>query len=179
MVMEYILSQVFGFVALILVCIGYFVRSKASFLVFQIVADIFYATSYMLLGVFSAGAITIISTIRCVFLYFYEIKGLNYKNAFYTMFLFIGGYIACGIVFWKSWLDLIPIITGTLFTIAYYVRNLQLVRFLCLAPNVMLMIFGILTTNYSTAILDFLEFSVLVCAIIKFYLEEKKEVKNP
>ena len=176
--MEYILSQVFGSVALVLVCIGYFFRKKSHFLFIQIVADIFYAASYMLLGVFSAGVITIISTLRCVLLYFYETKNWNYKIAFYTMFVVFAGYIACGIVFWQSWLDIIPVVTGTLFTIAYYIKDMNIVRYLCLPPNAMLMVFGLLNKNYVTAILDFIEFSVLVCAIIKFYLENKKEAKK-
>ena len=145
--MEYILSQVFGFVALILICISYFVRKKTHFLAMQIVADIFYAASYMMLGVLSAGTITIISTFRCVFLYLCEAKNWNYKIAFYTMLFSICGYIACGVIFWTSWIDLIPIITGTLFTIAYYVKDLTVVRYLCLPPNVMLIFFGLLNKN--------------------------------
>lgn len=176
--MEYILSQVCGSIALILVCIGYFLKKKVHFLAIQIVADVFYAASFMLLGVLSAGTITIISTFRCVFLFICETKNWNYKFAFYTMIVSIAGYIACGIVFWVTWLDLIPIITGTLFTIAYYIKDMKIVRYLCLPPNVLLVFFGILNKNYMTALLDFIEFSVLVVAILKFYFANKKEVKN-
>ncbi len=94
------------------------------------------------------------------------------------MIVSIAGYVACGIIFWVNWLDIIPIITGSLFTIAYYIKDMKTVRYLCLPPNLLLVIFGILNKNYMTATLDFIEFSVLIVAILKFYIENKKEVKK-
>ena len=70
--MKFIVSQILGGIALILICISYFVKKKSHFLTLQIVADAFYASSYLLLDVFSAGVITLISIVRCVVIYFGE-----------------------------------------------------------------------------------------------------------
>ncbi len=171
--MNYILSQIFGSIALILTCISYFVKKKSTFLIFQIFVDIFYATSYILINVLGGGIITIFSIFRCILFYFLGDK--HYKWSIYSLPLFFSIYITCGIVFWTGWLDIIPIFTSIMFTIAYVVKSLSLTRYIVLIPNFALCLFGILNANYSTALLDFIEFTVVIVAIITCHFRDKKE----
>lgn len=172
----YILSQAFGIIALIIVCIGYFVKKKSTFLMFQIFADIFYSASFLFINVLGAGVITIISTIRCVVFYFIDKK--NPKLSLYFVPMFFALYIATAIIFWTSWIDIVPIVTAMLFTIAYVVKSLNLTRYLVLLPNFALMVFGIINANYATAILDFIEFSVVIISIITCHIRDKKSKNN-
>ncbi len=45
--MNFVLSQIMGGIALILVAIGYFFKNKVKFLFIQIIANIFYALSHL------------------------------------------------------------------------------------------------------------------------------------
>ena len=176
--MNFIVSQILGIIALILMCIGYFVKNKSQFLIIQIIANVFYATSYLFLGVFSAGIITLISIIRCVLIYFNDKKDLKIDK--FIIPFFIVAYIVVGVIFWKSPFDIIPIITASLFTISFCIKNLKVMRYILLFPNCILVVFGICTMAYSVALLDFVETIVLVVAIIKFHYqkEETKEGKS-
>jgi len=116
-----------------------------------------------------------ISLCRCIYIYFAE------KNTFkYTMHLlpiFIVLYIITTIVFWNNFFDFMPLISSILFTIGYVIKDLQLMRYILIIPNAILVIYNILTTTYTSAVLDFLEVVVIVVAIIKFVLDNHKHTK--
>lgn len=171
----FILSQISGIIALILVCISYFCRNKGHFLIIQTIANLFYGTSFLLLEHYVAGIITMISIFRCI--YIYIAQKYNFKYTEHCLLVFILGYIATGITFFDSYLDIIPIMTAIMFTIAFVIKNMQVVRYICIVPNALLMIYSIICTTYSNAVLDFLEVVVLVVSIIKFSLE-KKSIPN-
>lgn len=171
--MEYILSQISGAIALVLVCISYFCKKKSGFLILQIFADLFYAGSYLLINIYVAGIITIISAIRCIVFYICEKK--NFKYTIWTLPVFILGYSACCIIFWQGLGDLVPLITCTLFTIGYVLKNVQAIRFMSLAPNLMLVIYNIFCTTYTNALLDSIELIVVVVAIIIHIKHTHKE----
>lgn len=170
--MEFIFAQILGAIALVVICVGYFVKQKPLFLILQIVGNIFYGGAFLILNSVSAGIITLISTIRCIYIFVAE--KYNFKYTLYFLFIFIAAYICVGILFWQHWFDFIPIITATLFTIGYYVKNLNLMRYILLVPNAMLVFYCIMCKTYTSALLDFIEFSVIIVAIIKFKKEKNK-----
>ena len=101
--------------------------------------------------------------------YFFDKKNISYSKTIYSVPIFAIIYIILGVVFWKNWLDIIPMITATLFTIAYYIKDLKIVRYLSLPPNLMLVVYGIFNLAFTNATLDLIEVFVLIVAIIKFH----------
>ena len=174
--MEFIIAQILGGIALVLICIGYFVKQKPLFLLLQIIGNIFYGGAFLILNSLSAGIITLISTIRCIYIFVAE--KYNLKHTFGFLFIFFAAYITVGILFWKNWFDFIPIITAILFTIGYYIKDMDLMRYILLIPNALLVFYCIMSKTYTSAILDFIEFSVIIVAIIKFKTEKTKQIKT-
>ena len=169
--MEFIISQVLGFIALILICIGYFFESKRKFLVIQIVANIFYASAFLVQGALVGGFITFVSTARCLYLLICEIT--NFKKTIYFLPIFIVFYVVLTVVYYASLSDLIPAVTATMFTVAFYIKDLQTTRYVCILPNLLLIFYNILCLTFTSALLDSIEVVVLIVAIIKFYKESK------
>lgn len=170
--MSFILTQVTGAIALILVCISYFLHSKNNFLIFQVFANIFYALSFVFTGSLVAGIGTFISIFRVLLFYILERKNQNIP--FFLIIIFSAVYIINGIIFFKSYLDIIPICTSILFTVAMWMKNIQFVRYFMILPNVLIAIYALLCQAYVTACLDFIEAIVVIIAIIKYHLEQKK-----
>lgn len=173
---NFLISQILGFIALIICAIGYFVKSKPKFLIMQTIANVFYAMSFLWLGVLSAGIITIISTFRCVFIFYSE--KFNFKHTIYYLTIFIVLYIITTIFTWESALDIIPVISGTIFTYAYYIKNLKLMRYLLLIPNTILSIFSFCSQTFTNAMLDGLEVIVIIVSIINNEIQDKKNKKQ-
>ena len=174
--MNYILSQISGYIALIFISISYFCRKKSKFMLFQIIADIFYAGSYLFVNLYVAGLITIVSTIRCIVFYFCEKK--EYKHTLSILPIFIVGYIIVAIIFWTELSDIVPLITATFYTFAYVLKNVQIIRYITLIPNTMLIIYNIIFRTYSNAVLDILETFVVIASIITFHKIRKNELKQ-
>lgn len=164
--MNFILAQILGICALITVCIGYFLKDKSKFLISQVIGNFFYSSAFLVVEAYVGGVIVLISLIRCIYLYYAEKYNFKYTKHFLSIFIVL--FIILGIVFWDNPYDFIPMITGTIFTIGYSLKNLQLTRHILILPNVMLVIYNILCKTYTNAILDTIEVIVIITAIIKF-----------
>ena len=164
--MNFILAQILGICALISVCIGYFLKDKSKFLISQVIGNFFYSSAFLVVEAYVGGVLVLISLIRCIYLYYAEKYNFKYTKHFLSIFIVL--FITLGIVFWNSPYDFIPMITGTIFTLGYSLKNLQLMRHILILPNVMLVIYNILCRTYTNAILDTIEVIVIITAIIKF-----------
>jgi len=174
--MEFVLAQVLGVIALIILSIGYFVKDRFKFLLIQVIANFFYASAFVVIGTYVAGVITFISLARCLYLFLAE--KYSFKYTYYFLPVFIVGYILSTIFLWNSWLDIIPLITSITFTFAFTIKNLQLCRYILIIPNTLLIVYNILATTYASALLDLIEVIVIVVAIIKYYVDKKKETNQ-
>lgn len=170
--MEFILAQVFGGIALAIVCVGYFLKSKGSFMITQVIANVFYSLAFFVVGEFVGGSIVCVSIVRCVYIYISEKE--NFKYMLHFLPIFVVAYVALAIVFWQNAFDLMPLIASTIFTIGYILKDLQTMRIVLIFPNVILVAYNIFTTTYVSALLDFIEVIVIIVAILKFHIEAKK-----
>ena len=170
---EFIISQVMGGIALILVVISVFLKNKTHFFLFQTIANIFYALSFVFADAMVAGINSFISCIRVVFLFFYE--KMEKQPPLYLLVVFSAIYLTIGAVFYTDAYDFITMITPIVFTIAMFMKNMQLVRILMIPPNILLVLFAILHQVYTTAILDAFETCSIVVAIISFAITNKKQ----
>lgn len=170
---EFIISQVMGGIALILVVISVFLKNKTHFFLFQTIANIFYALSFVFADAMVAGINSFISCIRVVILFFYEKMGK--QPPLYLLVVFSAIYLTIGAVFYTDAYDFITMITPIVFTIAMFMKNMQLVRILMIPPNILLVLFAILHQVYTTAILDAFETCSIVVAIISFAITNKKQ----
>ena len=170
-----IIAQVLGGIALILVCIGYFVKTKSTFMIIQVVANFFYASAFFVVGAFVGAGLVMISLFRCIYLYFCEKYTFKYTLHFLTIFITL--YIVTTILLWQSPFDLMPLSSSLLFTLGYTIQNLQTMRYVLIAPNAILVVYNIITTTYTSALLDFIEVVVIIVAIVKCIKESNNTIK--
>ena len=169
------IAQVLGLVALVLVCFSYNFNTKKLFFFYQILANIFYASSFLTLGVNIGGANTIVSIARVSTLFYLEKKNKSPSKLLYIIFAL--SYLILGAVLFKSPLDLLAIISYEIFNLAMFTKNMRLVRILMIAPNLMIIVYNILSMTYTNAILDFIEISVLCYSIYRFRSKEIDKIK--
>lgn len=168
---QFIISQIFGGIALILVCISYFL-SKNKFLFFQIVANLFYGAAFLVSLSLVAGINTIISILRCLLILYYEKQNKDFPIYFLVTFCLI--YISVGVVFYKNAWDIITMFSPTLFTIAMIMRKMIAVKWFMLFPNLALILYCVFNKFYTSAILDLVEFIVILVAIVMYYIEKHR-----
>ncbi len=168
---QFVVSQVFGGIALILVCISYFLN-KNKFLFLQIFANVFYGAAFLVSLSLVAGINTFISIFRCILILYYEKQNKTFPIYYLIIFCLI--YICIGIVFYKNAWDIITMLSPILFTLAMIMKKMIVVKWFMLFPNLALMLYCVLNRFYTSAVLDLIEFIVILVAIIVYYIEEYK-----
>ncbi len=174
--MYYIISQILGGIAIIMVACSYFCKKKSNFLIFQIIADTCYALAYLCLNIYVAGVITLFSSLRCYIFFALDKKGVKYGKFTVPTFIILNCIIT--LLLWQGWDNILPLITSIVYTITYAVKSTQLIRYLSIPPSVALCIYNVCFTLYSSALLDLLEVVVLVVSIIYFTRKEKSKKIN-
>ncbi len=163
---SFILAQVLGIIALILVCLSYSFNNKRSFLAYQILANLFYSASFLSLGVLVGGLNTIVSIVRVAVLYIYEKKDKSPPIWLYVVFAL--AYLITGNVCYQSNLDIMAVIAYEMFNVAMFLRYIEITRYMMVLPNCIIVIYNILSQTYTNAILDFVEIVVLVSMIVRY-----------
>lgn len=167
-----ILAQVLSGVSLILSCTSYFIKYKPLFIICQCISNAFYASSLFVVGANVGGYITLVSIIRCLFIYVAEKKSFKHINLF--LLIFVATYITLGIVFWEYPFDFIPIITASIFAFGFAIKDMQKLRIVSIIPNAMLIVYNILTTTYINAFSSLISILAIVLAIVKYHKQSEK-----
>ncbi len=173
--MQFIISQILGGIALILVGISYFCNKK-TFLLLHTFANIFYGAGFVVSLSFVAGINTFISTLRTIVFFFYERKGKNIP--YYYILIFSIMYILVGALLYKSPWDILTTISPIMFTAAMTLRKMITVNFVMLLPNLMLFTFCICNAFYTSCILDAIESIIIIVAIVTYFVRKYREKKE-
>lgn len=169
--MRFLISQIFGFTALFFSCEAVFKKNKFIFFVMEALVDIFYALSFFMLNVWGAGILSLISMLAMMIIYYLQKN--NSKFDLPVLLIFVGIQIIVGLLFAVDLLDIFLIASMILFTVGFYLKNLQLTRFFIFIPNLIMIFYDIFCFAYANALLDIIETTVVFIALIKFYIEEK------
>lgn len=172
MTINFILCQIAGGIALILVAISYFLKTKKAFLFFQTIANFFYASSFLFQELWVAGIGSMISLVRALGLFILENKGIKPSEHYFIILM--GCYFINASILYQVPMDIIPLCTSCLFTLAFFVKDMQKVRYFMILPNFVLVVYGILTQCYTNALLDAMELVVLFVAIF-YFIKDKRE----
>lgn len=174
---NFILTQILGGIALILVCFSYFVKNKKYFLLIQVFANIFYAGAFLFQNLFVAGFNTIVSIVRTAIFYLYFKSDKN-NIPIYVPLIFTGIYILNFFVFYTSMLDITALFTSIVFTFALYIKNMQTTRCVSLLPNIVLCVYNFVNKCYSSSVLDLIESVVIIVSIIYYHIKSKKVTES-
>lgn len=168
----FILSQVFGGVAVVFACLSYFC-SKKNFLLIQICSNCFCAIGFLFVGSTIAFVLTLINAFRCVAFYFCQ--KYNFKYSYVYLIYFLACIVVATALLWEKPLDIMPFLTSVMFTIIYFLKNMQLTRYLTLIPNTILSVFSVLSKAYTNALLSVVEILFTIISIITYQRKNRKK----
>ena len=172
---NFLLTQIFGFIALIIVGLSYFQKNKERFLFLQIIANFFYATAFLFQNLLVAGIGTYISLFRAFGLYY--ISKCNKEPPLQYLFIIFACYFINTSLFYSSPVDLIPLITSCIFSIAFFIKDMGSTRFLMIIPNIALCCYNFTFLCYTSSILDGIETFIATVSYITFKHSARKKAK--
>lgn len=160
------LSQIVGIIAFIFFVSSIQLKNKKKLLLFQLLANLFYALQYILLNVFVAGGMNILSTIRCLILYFYDKKKKEPSKILLWVFIVI--IITIGILTYSNYLSIIPIGITLLYTISTWQDDMQSIRILFVIAAIFWVIYNISVGAYTALIGNAFEITSGIISIIRY-----------
>lgn len=169
-----VLAYITSFIAMSLIVIGYFVKNKSGYLLFQFLGIIFLILSYLFSVKFVPMIGLMIGLIRTITFFFYE---KNDKNApLYWPFIFsalsIGAYFL-GVELQNSqgqYVDILCVLALCMYAFIFRIRDFKIVKFTVLVPTILSIIYNILVQApfFNTLSYSF-ELGANILAIILYY----------
>jgi hypothetical protein len=169
---NYIISQVVGLVAIIIIIIGYSVNTKKKQLLLSIFANIFISISFLFLGTYVACIGIIISTIRTIIFFIYELK-FKQVPTWLISIIFLVLIFNSSILMESLW-DLVPMFSLMLFTLGFRIRRLVYMRLFFIIPLIMFFVYDIVIFAYSDALLKIVELVVVGISTTRFFVRKTK-----
>ncbi len=122
----YILSQIFGFGAVISLFISYQQKKRVGFLTCKLAADVCWTGHYFLLGAFAGMIPNFVGIFR-------EIIFMNSeKRKWASSPLWLAGFLCLnltlGIFNYSTYIDLLPIIASVFVTVSMWIKRLSLAK---------------------------------------------------
>jgi len=165
-----ILPHIFGAFALGCWISSVQVKKKVNILVLQLLANIFYAIQYFLLGFFSTGLTNLVSVFRC-FTFSLNAKK-NKENPLWLLLLILFSIFILALFFCRTLIDIIPILATFLYTISTWQNDTKYLRCIFILCAVLFLLYNFIIGAYIALIGNLFEILSGVVSIIR--LEKQK-----
>ncbi|MCL2621646.1 MAG: YgjV family protein [Firmicutes bacterium] len=140
---------------------SYFTHKKTSFLLVNLVGNVFIVLSYVFLDSM-VGLIGIsISCLRGILFLIYEQK--KKQPPLIWMLVLLGLIIANGVFFYETTIDILYIVALCLLVVAFAIKNVLALKMFIIIPLVMILIFNLQVGAYVNSVTNALE---IFCAFL-------------
>lgn len=168
-----IASNLIGIIALLFWTYSLQKNDKKQIIKLQLLANIFYAIQYAVIGAITAGMMNIVSIIR--YSAFYKMEEKGKKLPLWLLFIFIIGIIVVGAVTYRTPLDFIPMGICIFYTYITWQKNTKVIRFGVGIAAIGWIYYNFSVQAYASVIGNLLEIASGVVAIYRFDIKKKKE----
>ena len=168
-----------SFIAMALAILSYFLKKKNLFLILQGSTIVFLSLTCLFQGEYFALISYVIAIARVISYYALEQKDKKPAEWLKALFCFmvILSYVIVNVIIIGryGWLDILLIVANVLYTYAFAIRNMLLVRYMFLIPTLMSVVYFILSDFAIFVIISYsFEFVANACAIVLYAIKNKK-----
>lgn len=170
MEIKVILAQLVGLCAVVFFISSIQLKEKTKILFFQLVANIFYFVQYILLGVYAAAAMNLLTVWRCFVFKKYDEKNKTIPLKY--LIVFISLIICFGIFNYNGLLSLIPPTITIIYAISSYQKNTEIIRLSFLMCAFIWVFYNFSVGAYASLIGNGFEVVSGIIALIRFRKKE-------
>ncbi len=168
-----IIAQVFALIAFILYVLSLQFREKKKTLLFQVIANVFYALEYLMLNAYAGVNNSLFGITRS--LLFTVADKMKIKLPGYVAFVFIAMVIVFGFIAYTDIFSLIPPFVSCILFIALFVDNMRIFRLASAMAAGLWIIYNSVVGSYVGIGDSIVE---LISALIAIYRFDIKKVKK-
>ena len=161
----YVLAQVVGFLGSLFVLLSFQKNTNKGILFLQLIGGSFFAVHFILLEAYTGAAMGILGVARN-FVFFNREK--RWAKSIIWLYLFIFIYVITGLITWENRLSALPVIAITFGTIALWVKDPRLMRFIMLPAPTCWLVYNIANSSISGIVSEVFLLASLIVAIFRF-----------
>ena len=163
---KFIIAQVIGFVAMFFGIASFQLRQRSKILWMQTASNLIWALQYLLLGSYSAVLANTVATARNV-IYCYRGK-IKLAESAIVPIVSSALLVTCGFMTYTTPFDILPISAMVVSSIAFFVKDEQLIRYLSIFVALPWLIFGIYAGSIAGILSDGISFISIIVAIFRY-----------
>lgn len=169
-------AQLIGIVALLFILFSFQKNKKYSILLFLVIAQVLFTLHFGLLGAWTGAAMNGVAAIRT---YIFNQRGTkSWSNNKFWLYMFILLFWASGIITWKGWYSLLPILAMTVDSFAVWNKKTSNIRLIMLIPRPLWFIYNFTVGSYAGMITEVFVLLSIVVGVIRFdIIRSVKEAK--
>lgn len=160
------MAQVLGAIGVCLILATYQFNNRKTILQIQLLSGVVWTVQYLLLGVLTGAAMNALMAGRNFLFDKYRTKLL----IFWVCMLAILGL---GIVTWKNWASLLPILGSAIATIAMWQKSTRRIRYMMLLVPPLWFTYNVIVGSYPGMVGDSVTFISVLVGIYRFDLADK------
>jgi len=164
----FIIAQIFGAIALIILVISFQKNDKKELLKYQVFSSLFFALQYLCLNAFTGCLMNIMTLIRNLIFNKYEKK----VPIIYLIVVIIS-MVVLSIISFDGIISLLPAIAVILYSIAVWQNNLKITRIIEVISCSLFIIYNISVLAIIGLISTIIELVSAITAIYKFDIKKK------
>ena len=170
----FIIIRILGMIGLALGLLAFLFRHHKQIVMCKMFSVLSFSLQYFLIGpsAYTAALLDLFSAIRNFFFYRLVEKG---KSTTPIMIISAAVMATLGIVSWAGPITLLATIPKIMTSVSYGLKNERLLRLITLPSCLAWIAYNLIVKNYEAAIGDFINFSTIIYAIIKYDIIEKRE----
>lgn len=178
--MEFYLAQGISIITAIIAVIMMQFKKLKWILLGQLTTNLLTAVSYILLGGLSGGGICFIAILQSLVMFFYNQK--NKKPHLWVLGLFIVAYIACSVIYFKSFIDIFSALAAVCFAVSIAMETPFLSRIWYVFNPIFWAVYDVYTLAWGNLLIHTVVFISTVVALIRvddiFGFKKRKREKQ-
>ena len=172
--LKFILAQIIGTIALVILIISFQKNKKEILLKYQIISSLLYAMQYFLLNAYTGVFMNLISMIRNYIFNKYREK----KVPIYWLLIFVIIMITLSLISYNGVTSLLPMIAVVIYSCAIWNGNLKYVRMVEVISCILFAIYNIKVLAISGLIATIIEMTAAIIAIYRFDIKKELQICN-
>ena len=171
---KYLLSQIIVIIATVFISFTYFIKNRKKFLIVFILYSMFYGMHYLLLGALTGFLMNMVSIIRNIIFYKWEIKKKkNNKNFLIILFLII---IIFTIFSYKDIFSLVSMSASIISTYSIWQKNPKVYRILAIVVSICFIIYAIHIKSLFAIITEVILLFAEIAGLIVLKIQNNRKV---
>lgn len=171
---NFVIAQIFGSIALIVLIISFQKNEKKKLLKYQIFSSLLYAIQYAFLG--PEAYVGCLMNLTCMFRNFIFNKYQEKRPPLYWLIIVIILMITFSLLTFKGLISLLPMLAVVLYSIVVWNGNLKKVRIVEIISCLLYIIYNIRVQAYAGLVATIIEMLGAMVALYKFNIKKSNKI---